>query len=152
MKANYYSNRNNIETYTARIAAVALLAILLLLALTGCRNGATTTMTANAPNPVGIYSLVSVDGKSLPCVLNHAGTTMTIQSGTFTITAEGRCVSSIKLSVTNNQAMTKVTRARYTQSGDELTMKWDRAGTTRGKVNDHSFTMTNENMIFAYQK
>lgn len=150
MKANHPSHGLNLENYTARMVAICLLAILLLLALTGCRNG--TAATTASSDVTGVYTLVSVDDKALPCVLNHAGTTMTIQSGSFTITPEGRCISSIKLSVGSNKDMTKVTRATYIQSGAELTMQWEHAGTTRGRVVDNIFTMNNEGMIFIYRK
>ncbi len=148
MKTKQSANDFNRENYTARIVAVSLLAILLLPALTGCKNKTVVT----GPDPVGVYTLVSVDGKTLPCTLTHAGTTMNIQSGSFTITAEGKCTSSINLSMGSNQNLTKITQATFTQSGAELTMNWERAGTTRGSVADDTFTMNNEGMIFAYRK
>lgn len=149
MNTNPTSSDAHGETYTARIVAVSLLvATLLLLALTGCK----TKTVAAAPDPVGVYSLASVDGKTLPCTLTHAGTTMAILPGSFTIIAEGKCTSSINLSLVSNQNLTKITRASYTQSGAKLTMKWEHAGTNRGTLADDTFTMNSEGMMFAYRK
>lgn len=49
------------ETFTPRFVALSLLAVLLL-ALTGCKH-----QTTAAINPVGVYTLVSVNGKNVPC-------------------------------------------------------------------------------------
>jgi hypothetical protein len=42
--------------------------------------------------------------------------------------------------------------ATYTQNGAELTMRWQRAGMTKGRINGNEFTMNNEGMIFFYRK
>jgi hypothetical protein len=64
--------------------------------LAGCKPEAkvagdaqTAAATRADANPVGTYALVSVDGKQLPCTLQHEGQSPTIKSGTFIINADG---------------------------------------------------------------
>ena len=149
MKAKSSSNKTNLETYTARIVALGLLAACLLLALTGCQHESTANP---GPDPAGAYALISVDGKTVPCTINHEGTAMTVKSGTFVLTADGHCTSTIVISVASRKDATCVTKASYTQSGSDLTMRWEGAGTTTGQLDGLSFTMTNEGMVFAYRK
>jgi len=54
------------ETYLPRIVALGLLAVLMLLAMTGCKNA---TPTAARIDPAGVYTLVS--GSSPEINLSH---------------------------------------------------------------------------------
>ena len=128
---------------------LCLLTATLLLAATGCKPGA----DANAnPDPTGIYTLVSVDGKNVPCDLTHEGVTLTVKSGVFTITADGHCRSQMNFSVPQRGDMSREVKATYTRQGAELTMQWEGAGMTLGNVHSNTFTMTNEDMVLAYRK
>lgn len=149
MKTTPPSNHVALKTYTPRIVALGLLAVLMLLAMTGCKN-ATSTMADI--DPVGVYILASVDGKSVPCNLTHEGTTMTVKSGVFTINADGTCRSQTTFSVPPHQDISREVKATYTRQGAELTMRWDGAGVTKGKIEGDRFTMNNEGMIFSYRK
>jgi hypothetical protein len=84
--------------------------------------------------------------------LTHEGVTLTVKSGVFTITADGRCRSQMTFSVPQRGDMSRDVKATYTRQGNELTMHWEGAGTTLGSVHGNSFTMTNEDMVLAYQK
>ena len=149
MKTKSQSTSLNLETYAPRILALSLLSILLLLLLTGCQHETRTT----APiNPAGVYTLISVDGKAVPCSLTHEGTTMTVKSGTFTINGDGTCRSLSTFAVPPHPDVHRAVTATYTQQGAELTMRWERAGVTKGQVNGDQFTMNNEGMIFSYRK
>ncbi len=139
----------NPETCTPRIIALGLLAVLLLLALTGCQAGAQGNAVTNVP---GNYILVSVDGKSVPCNLTHEGVAMVVKSGSFTINADGTCRSLSTFAVPPHPDIHRDVQATYTQTGAELTMRWQGAGMTTGRVNDNEFTMNNEGMIFFYRK
>ena len=150
MKTNPQPASVELQTYTPRIVALCLLAILLLLILTGCKGNAAAGSAKL--DPAGVYSLASVDGKSVPCVISHQGPDMKIQSGTFTITADGRCSSAITISVADKRDINVVTKATWTCQGTALTMRWEGAGTTLGNVSGNNFTMTNEGMVFAYRK
>ena len=149
MKTQLAPTNFNLETCAPRIAALSLLAVLLLLALTGCKNG--TRAPANI-NPAGVYTLVSVDDKNVPCNVTHEGATLTVKSGVFTINPDGTCRSLSIFSVPPNPDVRREVKATYTQTGAELTMRWEGAGMTKGQINGSTFTMNNEGMIFSYRK
>ena len=128
---------------------LCLISAFLVLAGTGCKKEAGSNANID---PTGVYALVSVDGKSLPCSLNHEGATPTIKSGVFTINADSNCVSQITFFVPMKGDRSREVKATYTRQGTEITMQWEGAGTTMGNVNGNTFTMTNEGMVFAYRK
>jgi hypothetical protein len=138
-----------VEAQTPRLPALFLLATLSLLVLAGCKS---SDRTAANVDPAGVYTLISVDGKTLPCELTHGGTAMTIKSGVFTISSNGTCRSLMNLSVPQRENISREVKATYTQKGAQLTIKWDQAGTTLGQVDGNTFTMTNEGMVLLYQK
>ena len=144
-------NTSNVkpQPVTPRFLGLCLLSACLALAWTGCKKA--TGVNTNL-DPTGVYALVSVDGKSLPCSLLHEGASPTIKSGVFTITADGHCSSQITFSVPERGDMSREVKATYTRQGAELTMQWEGAGTTLGNVNGSTFTMTNEGTVFAYRK
>jgi hypothetical protein len=103
-------------------------------------------------DPAGTYALVSVDGKQVPAVINHEGRTLTIKSGAFTINGDGTCSSKMNFSVASRGNASREVKATYTREGTKLTLKWEGAGVTMGKIDANTFTMDNEGMVFAYQK
>jgi hypothetical protein len=150
MKTPYTHNARSWEKHTPRLLAIALLAGLLLATLA---HGQTNTpATGDTINPAGIYTLISVDGKTVPCVINHEGNAMHIESGAFTITTNGQCLSLMVVSVSDRKNIPINTRATYTQEGAKLTMHWQNAGMTQGTLAGPTFTMTNEGMAYVYRK
>ena len=149
MKTNLPSGNANLETFLPRIAALSLLVVLLLLALTGCKNQ--TPVTASL-NPVGDYTLVSIDGRNVPCNLTHEGAAMIVKSGSFTINADGTCRSFTTFAVPPHPDVHREVKATYTQNGVALVMRWQGAGLTQGQINGNEFTMNNEGMLFSYRK
>jgi hypothetical protein len=129
---------------------LCLISAFLVLAWTGCKKNEAGS-NANI-DPTGVYALVSVDGKSLPCSLTHEGAVLTVKSGVFTIKADGNCSSQITGSVPTKGDVSREVKATYTCQGATLTMQWEGAGMTMGSVNGNTFAMTNEGMVFAYQK
>jgi hypothetical protein len=123
----------------------------LLLFSVGCKPESDSAGDAQdaAINPIGTYSLVSVDGKPVPCQVIHNGHTMVITSGRFLIHADGTCQSQMFLE--GRDAGIEVT-ATYTRAGSTLTMKWRGAGTTIGSIEGDTFTMNNEGMVLAYRR
>jgi hypothetical protein len=115
----------------------------------GCKQPA---KVADEDNPAGTYNLVSVDGKPVPCALEHEGHTLTIKSGLFVINPEGTCSSKMVFSPPSGSDATREVKATYTRRGSKLTMKWEGAGTTIGTAKGDTFTMNNEGMVFAYRK
>lgn len=136
-----------LETYTPRLIALGLLALLLLLAVSGCKTKSTAEI-----NPAGIYQLVSVDGQNVPCNLTHEGVTMIIKSGAFTLNADGTCASLMVFSVPPHPENRREVTATYTRQGAELTMRWQGAGMTKGQIKGSEFTMNNEGMILLYRR
>lgn len=144
-------NKPNLKLQSAwfHFLGPCLISTFLVLAGTGCKHEAGGNANLD---PTGVYALISVDGQNLPCNLSHEGASPTIKSGVFTINADGHCSSQITFSLPERGDMSREVRATYTSQGAELTMQWEGAGMTMGKVNGNSFTMTNEGMVFAYRK
>jgi hypothetical protein len=149
MKTNSPSPALTHNQYSARIIAWGLLLILFLGAVARSHGQSAPKATVN---PAGDYKLVSVDGKTVPCTINHDGTSMIVQSGSFTISTNGQITSVMTVSVGDRKDMRCETHATYTLKGAELTMKWQNAGMTQGRVEGQTFTMTNESMVLAYKK
>jgi len=135
--------------YTARIIALGLLAFLLLCTLA---RGHAQTADKAATSPVGVYTLVSVDGKKVPCSINHDGKAMNVRSGTFTITTNGQITSVMIVSVGERKNLRVERTASYEVKNSELTMKWQNAGITKGQLVGKTFTMTNEGMAYVYKQ
>ena len=114
--------------------------------------GGKNTWAASETNLAGTYTLVSVDGNKVPCNVQHEGTTLTIKSGGFTISADGTCSSKMVFSVVPGSDASREVKATYTRQGAKLTMKWEGAGTTVGTVERDTFTMNNEGMSLVYKK
>jgi hypothetical protein len=135
------------------------LALLTLLLWAGCKpEGGSSSGTSSAgagrtePNPVGTYALESVDGKALPCTLQHEGQSPTIKSGTFVINADGTCSSKVNFSLPTGGDNSREVKATFKRDGAKLTMKWEGAGTTTGMVESNTFTLNNEGMTFTFRK
>ena len=133
--------------HVAPTSAVRMAASLLLLAAacTGC------SQTADI-NPVGNYRLVSIDGSTVPCTVEHGNVAITVKVGTFAINDDGTCNSRITFAKPSGSDFTRNVNARYVQDGATLNMKWEGAGKTTGTVQGDTFTMVNEGMTFAYEK
>jgi hypothetical protein len=154
------SNPNQLNAkprYAARhLLQLCLLPLFLVAACAGCKQdakvaGDTRAVAAGATdiNPAGTYNLVTVDGKTVPCTIQHEGHSIPIKSGAFIINAEGTCSSKMFLEGRDAALETKAT---FTREGQKLTMQWQGAGTTIGTVEGDTFTMNNEGMVLAYRK
>ncbi len=135
---------------------MCLLLLFMVVVWTGCKQEtkvAADTKTVAATNadinPVGTYILVTVDGNKVPCTVQHEGHTMTINSGSFIINADGTCSSKMFLAGRDTAIEVK---ASYTREDQKLTMQWQGAGMTVGTLANDTFTMNNEGMVFAYRK
>lgn len=135
--------------HTPRIIALGVLALLLLGALT---RGHAQSANRSATDPVGLYTLSSVDGKPVPCTINHEGRVMEVLSGTFIISTNNQITSVMTVSVGDRKNIRIETHATFKLKNSELSMKWKNAGTTKGGVVGQTFTMTNEGMVYLYQR
>ena len=149
MKTKIRTQNHSPQPDRPRFNTLCLVAGILLVAATGCKPG---TDANTKIDPAGVYTLMSVNGRNVPCDLNHEGVTLTVKSGAFTITADGHCLSQMNFSVPQHGDMTREVKATYTRLGTELTMQWEGAGMTLGNVHGNTFTMTNEDMVLAYRK
>ncbi len=141
---------NNTRQHTARrLLRLGWLPMILALAGTGCKQEA---RVAADTNPVGTYSLVSVDGNKVPCTIQHEGHGLAVKSGAFVINADGTCNSTVVFAPPSGRDVTNLTRATYSRQGSKLTMQREGAGTTTGTVESNTFSMNNEGMVFAYRK
>lgn len=68
------------------------------------------------------------------------------------MTEEGGRISDTVFGPPKGEVVHRRVEASYTQSGNELLLRWKGAGMTKGTLGDESFTMDNEGMIFAYRK
>ena len=156
MKTNSDSLKLEFQIASPRFIALCLLAaVLLALGLTGCTEAPPSARRVSSGCPAGIageYTLVSVDGKTVPCVVSHERRDVIVKSGLFTINADGTCRSQSVFSVSGQKDVHRVVDATYTASGVELKMRWKGAGRTTGTVDGSTFTMNNEGMIFTYRK
>jgi len=107
---------------------------------------------AGSPDAVGNYTLMSVDGKNVPCTVEHDGHTLAVKSGSFAINANGTCSSKVIFSGPTGGEGSREVQATYSRQGSTLTMRWEGAGMTTGTVQGDTFTMNNEGMVFAYKK
>jgi len=104
-------------------------------------------------DPAGVYTLVSVDGATLPAIVSHGDHEMKVHSGVFTINADGTCRSKTVFGPpSGDNGVTREVNATYTQKGSTLNMEWQGAGQTEGLVEGDTFTMNNEGMLFSYQR
>jgi hypothetical protein len=154
------TNRNELNGKKSRAMRklfLGALPLLIAVAWAGCKPGGNTT-TQNAGktsievNPVGTYALVSVDGKNVPCDVEHQGHSLKVNSGSFVIDSDGTCSSKTVFSPPSGNPVAREVKATYTREGSKLTMQWQGAGMTTGTVQDDTFTMNNEEMVFAYRK
>lgn len=149
MKTTFSQFNLKLRNAMPRTLGLCLISALLLPAWSGCTNKADSNANLD---PTGVYALVSVDGKNVPCDLIHEGATLTVKSGVFTITPDAHCRSLMTFSLPQHGDMSREVNATYTRRGAELTMQWEGAGMTLGNVHGNTFTMTNEDMVLAYRK
>jgi len=131
--------------------------------LSGCKRAETPRPVTPAPSPTavdasklpdiaGSYTLVSINGETLPFTVTHEGPGIQVTSGTFTIRPDGTCTSVVAFLVPSGQAQSREVSATYTRDGSKLTMQWQGAGVTIGTVEGDTFTMDNEGQLFLYRK
>ena len=110
------------------------------------------TKVAAGADPIGIYTLVSVNGNKMPASVSHDGTAIQVRSGSFTIKADATCSTKTVFVPPSGQEATHEVSATYTREGSKLTMQWQGAGMTTGTIEGNSFTMDNEGMVLVYKK
>jgi hypothetical protein len=152
-----------IEAVTRFVTWCILCALTACVLLSGCRPAETPRPATPASSPAaadaaklpdiaGSYTLVSINGTTLPFTVTHEGPGIQVTSGTFTIRPDGACVSVVAFLMPSGQAQSREVSATYTRDGSRLTMQWQGAGVTNGTVEGDTFTMENEGQVFLYRK
>jgi hypothetical protein len=132
-----------------RLLQLGLLLLVAALAWSSCKQKVAVIADVD---PVGSYTLASVNGKQVPCTVTHEGASPTIKAGKFVINQDGTCSSKVSFSMPGGGDSSREVKATYKRDGSKLTMQWDGAGITTGTVEGDTFTMNNEGMVFAYRK
>lgn len=99
-----------------------------------------------------LYTLVLINGKPVPADVSHQGTNLQVLSGTFIIGSDGTCSSKTVFVPPSGTKIVRDVSAIYTRDGTRLTMQWEGAGITIGDIQQNTFTMDNEGMVFVYEK
>ncbi len=125
-----------------------------LVLITGLVMSACTTpeVSLSKADHVGVFTLLSVNGNSVPSSISHDGVTMQVRSGSSTINADGTCSSITVFVLPGGKEISREVTATYTKDGSRLTMQWKDAGQTVGTIEGDTFTMDNEGMVFVYKK
>lgn len=100
----------------------------------------------------GSYELVAVDGKRVPATVTHIDAEIKVESGVFTIDADGTCSSKSVFVPPSGSTVTREVDGSYQRNGSKLVMRWQGAGVTTGTVEGDIFTMNNHGMIFVYSR
>ncbi|MBN1435618.1 MAG: hypothetical protein JW936_00960 [Sedimentisphaerales bacterium] len=140
-----------VGTFVKSVSKIVLVLVLLASAalLTSCQ---TPSMPVDE-NLTGTYTLVSVDGYEVPAVVTHGDTDIRVESGRFDINPDYTCRSTTLFGrASSTDLITREVDATYTLQGSTLHMQWQGAGRTIGTVEDNTFTMNNEGMVFVYEK
>lgn len=101
---------------------------------------------------VGVYTLISVDGREVPARVVQNGVTLEVRAGTFTLAADGNCTSRTVFVPPSGGEVAREVGATYVKDGATLTMHWENAGTTVGTLEGDLFTMDNAGMVFVYRR
>lgn len=107
---------------------------------------------ANGSDPTGVYTLIMVNGTNIPTTISHEGAKLEVRSGTFTINADGTCISKMVFVPPSGTEATREVKAKYTRDGATMNMQWEGAGTTTGTIEGNTFSMNNEGMVLTYRK
>ena len=147
MKA--YQNAKSIGFVTVRRAVSWGVLLAVGWSLSACKPAVKVAPGASA---TGVYALVEVNGNKVPARISHEGVAVEVRSGSFTINADGTCASKTCFVPPTGAEVTREVSATYTREGSRLNMKWQGAGQTTGTLEDNTFTMNNEGMVFVYKK
>ncbi len=107
---------------------------------------------AEETDAAAVFTLASVDGRTVPAIIAHGGATVEIRSGRFILNADGTCNSRMVFSVGSRPEALREVNATYTREGSKLTMQWKGAGQTTGVLDGSTFTMKNEGLVYVYRR
>jgi hypothetical protein len=124
----------------------------LLMAIAFFTSGCGSAKETENVNPNGIYTLITLDGNTIPATVSEGGHTIQVLSGSFTFDGKGNCISKMTFVPQGGDQQIMEVNATYTMSDSTLTMKWQNAGITTGTINGDIFTMMNEGTKLVFKK
>ena len=110
---------------------------------------AISSIAQTPANHTGTYTLVTIDGNKLPYAPQGAPE---IQSGTITLNADGTFISAMSYRLASGEVASRDFSGTYTRDGSRFSLQWEGAGITTATLEDNTFTMNNEGLLFAYRK
>ena len=106
----------------------------------------------SADDIAGVYRLVAVNGTRIPGTIMHDGVQLDVDSGVFSIGADGKITSQTVFTPPEGRRQERRVRATYTRDGSHLEMRWEGAGITHGSFDGEAFVMNNHGMILVYTR
>lgn len=132
----------------ARIAAFATLAF----TLAACGSDSATSPTSVTVS--GTYSLQTVNGASLPAILQGSGANkIEIVSDVFTFSSTGTFTERAVVRYTENGVVSSETfddTGTYTKNGTAITLRYSDASTGSGTLDGNSMTLSGQGYSFVY--
>ncbi|GJM27090.1 MAG: hypothetical protein DHS20C16_35050 [Phycisphaerae bacterium] len=126
------------------------------IALAGIALGCKTTgeeSTDPDTDVTGIYHLISIEGNPIPYAPMHLGRRQPqVVAGTITLHDGGTFASTMEYANDAGKTMSRAFAGTYTMDGAEFILSWAGAGRTRATIEENTFTMNNEGMLFVYEK
>ena len=127
-----------------KLARIALVAAVLILTPVACGDGDPGVVAPpeppKAPNVVGSYNLVTVDGQPVPAGIILQGVTVVIESSRMNLQPGG--AASVALSASGpGGSIQNTTSGRWRQSGSSVTLEWNEGCTDTAVYRDDTLTL-----------
>ncbi len=137
-----YSIRVGITFTTIVLAGIAL----------GCKTTGEEPAEADT-DFTGTYNLVSIEGNPIPYAPMHLGRRQPqVVAGSITLHHGGTFASTMEYANDAGKTMSRAFAGTYTMDGAEFILSWTGAGRTTATIEENTFTMNNEGMLFVYEK
>jgi hypothetical protein len=132
-------------------------ALILLILSQGCGGG--DSPTTSTPTPItGTYTLLSINGQSLPYVIQVETVALygiTVTAGSITLNQDMTASSSITATFTDGATSTATTATdigTYTHTNGAITVTWASGTPDSGSIVGSKLTLTDDGDVFIFQK
>ena len=120
------------------------------LCLSACKD--TSKNTTQASDDADTYSLVTVNGNKVPYIPVPEGSAPKVQSGAFTLNADGTVIHSTNFGQVDGKELSHDSRGTYILDGSRLSFQWKGGGKTTATLEGNTLTLDWEGAIFVYRK
>ena len=136
---------------------IAFAAVVLAGIATGCRTNGEQSPDLDpaetSTDATGTYNLVSIEGNAIPYAPMHLGRRQPqVVAGTITLHEGGTFASTMQYANEAGRTMSRAFSGTYSFDGAEFVLSWTGAGRTKATLEEDTFTMNNEGMLFVYEK